>query len=67
VFCEGVQECLWFCLDHLNCVKIAAFQFYLQSGKQWKVGWVGNNSHVAFGLKFPGEKWSMTWCVAVMQ
>jgi hypothetical protein len=23
-----------FYLDHLNCVKMAAFQFYLQSGKQ---------------------------------
>jgi hypothetical protein len=34
VFCEGVQHCLLFFLDHLNCVKMAAFQFYLQSRKQ---------------------------------
>jgi hypothetical protein len=35
---------------------MAAFQFYLQSGKQRKVGWVGDDSHVAFGQKVPGEK-----------
>jgi hypothetical protein len=35
---------------------MAAFQFYLQSGKQRKVGWVGNDSHIVFGQKFPGEK-----------
>jgi hypothetical protein len=34
VFCEGVQHRLRFCLEHLNCVKMAAFQFYFQSGKQ---------------------------------
>jgi hypothetical protein len=38
MFCEGVQHRLRFCLDHLSCVKIAAFQFYLQSGKGMKVG-----------------------------
>jgi hypothetical protein len=32
--CEGVQQCLQFCLDRLSCVKMAAFQFYLQLGKQ---------------------------------
>jgi hypothetical protein len=31
VFCEDVQHRL--CLDNLNRVKIATFQFYLQSGK----------------------------------
>jgi hypothetical protein len=34
MFCEGVQHRLRFCLDHLNCVEMAAFQFHLQSGKQ---------------------------------
>jgi hypothetical protein len=34
---------------------MVAFQFYLQSGKQRKVGWVGDDSHVVFGKKFPGE------------
>jgi hypothetical protein len=57
VFCEGVQHRLQFYLDHLNCVKTAAFQIYLQSGKQRKVareqvrraGWVEDYSHVVFG------------------
>jgi hypothetical protein len=30
VFCKGIQHRLRFCLDHLSCVKMAAFQFYLQ-------------------------------------
>jgi hypothetical protein len=51
VFCEAVQHGLRFCLHHLNCVKMAAFQFYLQSGKQRKIGWVRDDSHVAFGKK----------------
>jgi hypothetical protein len=33
VLCERVQHCLSLCLDHLNCVKMTAFPFYLQSGK----------------------------------
>jgi hypothetical protein len=37
VFREGVQHSLRFCLKHLSCVKMAAFQFYLQSGKQRNV------------------------------
>jgi hypothetical protein len=56
VFCEAVQHCLRFCLDRLSCVKMAAFQFYLQSGKQRKAGWVGDDSHVVFGQKFPCEE-----------
>jgi hypothetical protein len=55
VSCEGVQHRLQFCLDHLNCLKMVALQFYLQSGKQRKVGWVEDDSHVCFGEKFPGE------------
>jgi hypothetical protein len=34
LFFEDVQHRLRFCLDHLSYVKMAAFQFYLQSGKQ---------------------------------
>jgi hypothetical protein len=30
---------------------MAAFQFYLQSRKPRKVGWVGDDSHVVFGKK----------------
>jgi hypothetical protein len=49
--CDGVQQRLGFCLDQLNCVKMAALQFYLQSGKENKVGWVGEVGHVVFGPK----------------
>jgi hypothetical protein len=35
---------------------MAAFQFYFQPGKQRKVGRVGDDTHVAFGQKFFGEK-----------
>jgi hypothetical protein len=67
VFCEGFKHRLRFCLDHLNCVKMATFQVHLQSGKETKVGWVGIDSHVVFGQKFPGEKGSVRRCVVVMQ
>jgi hypothetical protein len=50
MFCEDVQSRLRFCLDHYNCVKMAAFQFYLQSGKL-KVWPVGDDSHVVFVKK----------------
>jgi hypothetical protein len=36
VFFEGVHLRVRFCLDHLSRVKMAAFQFYLQWGKQKK-------------------------------
>jgi hypothetical protein len=57
VFCEGSQHRLRFCLDHFICVKMATFQFYLQSGKQRKVAggqvrrveWVWDDSHVVSG------------------
>jgi hypothetical protein len=55
MFCKGVQHFLRFCYEHLDCGKMAAFQFHLQSGKQIKVGWAGQDSHVAFGKK-SGEK-----------
>jgi hypothetical protein len=44
---------------------MAAFQ--LQLGKQSKVGMVGYDSHVVFGLKFPDEKGSVRRCVVVMK
>jgi hypothetical protein len=55
VFCKDVQHHLRFCLNHLNRVKTEAFQFYLQSGKQRKVGW-GGRTYVVFDQKFPCEK-----------
>jgi hypothetical protein len=39
---------------------MAAFQFYLQPMKHIKIGWVGDDSHVVFVQKFPGEKRSMS-------
>jgi hypothetical protein len=53
---ERFQRRLRLRLHHLKCINMAAFQLHLQSGKQRKVGWVGDNSHVAFGQIFPGEK-----------
>jgi hypothetical protein len=50
VFCEGVRHRRRFCLDHLICAKMADFQFYLQLGKQRKVGWVGKT---VFGQNIP--------------
>jgi hypothetical protein len=52
-----VLHCLRFCLNLHKCV-MTVFIFYLQSGKRRKVGWVGDDSHVVFGKKFPGEKGS---------
>jgi hypothetical protein len=67
VSCEGVLHRLRFCLDHLKCVKIADFQFYLQSGKQRNVWWIREDSHVVFGKKFSDEKGSVKRYVVVMQ
>jgi hypothetical protein len=41
--------------DHLHCVRMAAFQFYLQSGKQRKVVWVGTTV-IYFGQHFQVKK-----------
>jgi hypothetical protein len=61
-----VQHRLRFCLDNLSCIKMAALQFYLKSGKQRRVGWVGEDSLVIFGQEFPGEMevWdrALSWC-----
>jgi hypothetical protein len=56
VFCEGVQHRLRLCPYHLKCVKMAVSQFCLQSGKQRKVGLVGEDNLVVFGQKFPDGK-----------
>jgi hypothetical protein len=67
VFCEGVQHCLRFCLHQLNYVKMVASQFYLQLGKQRKVGWMGDDSHVVFGQTAPGEKGSVRQCTVMLK
>jgi hypothetical protein len=59
LFCEGVQHRLPFYLNNLSCAEMAAFHSHLQSGKQRKVGSVGDDSHVKFGQKFPSEKGSV--------
>jgi hypothetical protein len=46
------------CLDHLMAVFSSIFN---QANR--KVGWVGDDSHVAFGQKFPG----VGWCIVMMQ
>jgi hypothetical protein len=46
---------------------MAVFQFRFDSEKQREVGWVGDDSHVVFGKKFPGGKGSVEECVIVMQ
>jgi hypothetical protein len=69
LLCESVQHRLRFCLDHLSCIKMAAFvYFYILSSlrKQRKVGWVEDGSHVVFYKKFPGKKGSVRQCVVVM-
>jgi hypothetical protein len=74
VFYEEGQHCLQFCLSHLSCVKMVAFQFFLQSRKQKKVAggqvrwvdWVGDDTCVVSGQKFPNENkmWNsaVLWC-----
>jgi hypothetical protein len=62
VICECVQHRLQFCLVHINCVKMAASQFYLQLEKQRKVGLVSN---VVFLSKIPWRKGRMRWCVVI--
>jgi hypothetical protein len=56
-----------FCLDHLNCVKMAAFQFCLQLTKQRKSGWVRTTHMLCFLRNVYGEKGSVRWCVVVMK
>jgi hypothetical protein len=56
VFDEHAQRCLRFCLDHLNCAKMIAFKLYLPSGRQRKVWWVADDSHVMLGERFLVER-----------
>jgi hypothetical protein len=65
-FSEGVQHRPRFCLDHFNCIRTVAFQFYLQLGKQKKVQWVGATVMLVWS-KIPCEKGSVRQWVVVMQ
>jgi hypothetical protein len=52
---EGVYLCVRFFIDQLTCVKMAAFHFYLQSGKQkCGMGWGQQSS--CFWSKIPWWK-----------
>jgi hypothetical protein len=65
-FCEGVHR-LWFCLDHLNCVKMSVSS--IRETKKvagGRVGWAGDGSHV-FLVKtslMKKEIWdgALSWC-----
>jgi hypothetical protein len=46
---------------------MAAFQVFLKSWNQRKVGWVGDENHVAFGQKFPGKRGSVRRRIVVVQ
>jgi hypothetical protein len=39
--------------------QLCGLSFYIQSGKQRKVRWVGDDSHVVFGQEFAGEMGSV--------
>jgi hypothetical protein len=45
------QHCLRFYVCYLNCVKMAAFHFYLQSGKQRKEDRVRDDTQVVSDQK----------------
>jgi hypothetical protein len=58
VFCESVQLCLQFCLDHLSCV------FNRRKRKKWEGG--GWQSYF-FSKKFSGRKGNDRRCFVVLQ
>jgi hypothetical protein len=66
MFCGDVQQHVWFCLDHVNRVKMAAFQFSLNRGTR-KIGWVGGRQSCCFRQKnslLKKEVWDgvLSWC-----
>jgi hypothetical protein len=75
VFCEGVQHRLQVCLDHLSCIEVTAFQFYLQPGKQrkvaegqvWRLGGLEVTVMLFFVKNSLVKKGSVKRCVVVMQ
>jgi hypothetical protein len=69
MFCEGVQHHLQFFLDNRICLKMAAIQFYSQSRKHRKVGWMGSDSRCFFfffrkNSLVKKEVWDvvLSWC-----
>jgi hypothetical protein len=45
-FFKCILELVFWTVFSTNRVKMVTFKFYLQSGEQRKVGWVGDKSHV---------------------
>jgi hypothetical protein len=67
MFCESVQHRLRFCPCHLNCIKMAAFQFCLQLGNREKKVWWGTTV-MLFLVKYSlVKKGSVRGCVVLMQ
>jgi hypothetical protein len=62
---EVLEYRLRYCHDRLNCVKMAASQFYLSSGTQRQVGWVWDDSHVILVNNSLVKKGSVRWCFVV--
>jgi hypothetical protein len=66
VFCEGVQHRLRFCLDHLNCVKMAAFGSIFNWGNRDKYGWWGTKVMLFWSktILWKKEVWdgALSWC-----
>jgi hypothetical protein len=67
VFFENIQHRQRIFLDHLNCVKIeASLLSSIGETENSRMG-RGDDSHVMFGKKFPGEKGTVRLSVVVMQ
>jgi hypothetical protein len=56
VFCECIQHRLRFCLDHFDCVKVAAFHLFLASREIKKSRVDGGRQSCYFWSKIPGWK-----------
>jgi hypothetical protein len=61
MFPEAVQHRLGFCLDHVSCQNgVLSVLSSIGETEKSRVG--GDDSHVVFGHKFPGEKGSVRLC-----
>jgi hypothetical protein len=59
VFCEAVQHSLQLCLHYLTTLDCGIFNRKKQKnrrGEDRRVGWVGDDSNIAFDQNFLGEK-----------
>jgi hypothetical protein len=56
MFCEGVQHALQFCPDHLSFVRMLGNRKVTRAKSDKLISWVVDESNIAFGKKFPGER-----------